>query len=351
MDPLTPIKAFDAFQQRHKPLAILFAVIKKFGDDQAGNLAALVAYYAFFSIFPLLLVFVTILGYILHGHPGDLKSIENSVSKNFPGLGGKGGIIKFRSLTGSSVALIVGLATSLYSGLGVTGAAQTALDTIWAVPKKSRPNFLQAKGRGLLLLVSLGTLFVVATALSGIVTGGFGGPLTKVVGIGVSFLVNVALFYFAFRFMTAKTVETRDLRSGIFLAALFWTLLQVVGGLYIGHITQKLNATYSTFAIIIALLVWLHLGAQLTLYAAELNTVLKRHLYPRSLMGPPAAPADQRTLAALAKVEERNDIQHVNVSFSEPEPEDVAQPEDVTEPAAQGALDGQASPAAPPESS
>jgi membrane protein len=316
MDPLTPLKRFDAFQQRHRALAIPLAVVKKFGDDQAGNLAALIAYFAFFSLFPLLLVFVTILGFVLHGHPTQIASVENSVLKNFPAFGS---LIKLKSIKGSTVALIIGLATSLWSGLGVTGAAQTALDTVWAVPKKDRPNFLQSKARGVLLLVSLGVLFIVATALSGIVTAGFGGALTKVAGILVSFLANVLLFYAAFRFMTAKTISGRDLRSGVLLAAVFWTMLQVLGGLYVGHALKKLDATYASFAVVIALLVWLHLGAQLTLYAAELNTVLKRHLYPRSLLGPPARPADQATLSALAKTEERNDIQHVAVSFSAPE--------------------------------
>jgi YihY family inner membrane protein len=321
MDPLTPIKRFDAFQQRHKPLAIPVAVIKKSGNDQAGNLAALVAYYAFFSIFPLLLVFVTILGFVLHGHHHELASIENSVGKNFPEFAGPNGVIQFNSIKGSGAALIIGVVTSLWSGLGVTGAAQNALDTVWAVPKKSRPNFLQSKARGVLLLVSLGVLFIVATLLSGIVTGGFGGAVTKVLGIAVSFLANVVLFAFAFRFMTAKTVPSRDLRSGVVVAAVFWTALQVLGGLYVKHVLGGLTSTYGQFALIIGLLVWFHLGAQLTLYAAELNTVLERHLYPRSLLGPPDEPADQRTLAALAKAEESNDIQHVEVSFSEPEPE------------------------------
>ena len=54
------------------------------------------------------------------------------------------------------------------------------------------------------------------------------------------------------------------------------------------------SATYAQFALVIALLVWLHLGAQLTLYAAEINVVVSRRLWPRSLFGPPAAPADER---------------------------------------------------------
>ena len=316
MDPLSPVKRFDAYQQRHTGLAIPLAVVKKFGDDGAGNLAALVAYYAFFSLFPLLLVFITVLGFVLHGHPHQITSIENSLRKNFPEFNT---LIQFNKIKGSGLALVIGIVTSLLSGLGVTGAAQNALDAVWAVPKKDRPNFLQGKGRGLGLLVSLGTLFILATLLSGIVTGGFGGVFTKILGIVLSYLANCALFFVAFRFMTAKTVSTRDLRDGILLAAVFWTVLQALGGIYVKHVLGGLSSSYGSVATVLGLLIFLHLGAQLTLYAAELNTVMRRHLYPRSLMGPPLEPADQATYAALAKVEERNDIEHVEVTFSEPE--------------------------------
>jgi YihY family inner membrane protein len=287
------------------------AVVRKFGNDQAGNLAALVAYYAFFSLFPLLLVFVTILGFALHGHPGTMHSVEASVAKNFPGFGK---LLHINALHGSVVALVLGVLTSLWSGLGVTGAAQNALDTVWAVPFKERPDFLKAKLRGIGLLVVLGVLFVVATGASSIVTA-VGGPAAKVGGIVVSFLVNCVLYLAAFRLMTAKSVETRCLWVGVLVAAAFWTILQAVGALYIHHVVSHMSAAYALFASVIPLLVWLHLGAQLTLYAAEINVVVTRKLWPRSLLGPPEAPADKETLAALAKVEERHESERVEVEF------------------------------------
>ncbi len=314
MDLLRPVKHFDRYQQHHRWLAVPLAVVRKFGNDQAGNLAALVAYYAFFSLFPLLLVFITILGYVLQGDPATLGSVEDSIRNNFPALKNA---IHFTTLHGHAVALVIGLVTSLLAGLGVTSAAQQAFDRIWAVPFKERPDFLHSKLRGLGLLASLGLLFLLATGASGVVSGGFGGPLTKVLGIAVSFLANVVLFFAAFRLMTAASVETRCLRVGVVTAAVFWTILQAVGGLYVGHVTKHMSAAYATISTPIALLVWLHLGAQMTMYAAELNVVLQRGLWPRSLMGPPTEPADQRTLAALAKVEERHEDETVEVSFAD----------------------------------
>jgi len=316
MDPTAPIKRFDRFQQRHAALAIPLAVLKKFGDDGAGNLAALVAYYAFFSLFPLLLVFVTVLGYVLEHHPGTLHSIENSVSANFPALNH---ILDFTALHGHVGPLIIGLVGALWSGLGVTSAAQNALDTVWAVPKKSRPNFIKSKLRGIGLLLSIGLLFLIATAASGLVSGGLGGVGTKIAGVAVSLVANFVLFLVAFRLMTASGVPTKHLIVGVAVAAVFWTILQAVGGLYIGHVTKNMSAAYATVSTVIALLIWLHLGAQLTLYAAELSVVLERDLWPRSLIGPPLALADRETYEALAKTEERYATEHVEVSFESPE--------------------------------
>lgn len=312
MDFLEPVRKFDRFQQRRKWLAVPVAVFKKFGNDQAGNLAALVAYYAFFSIFPLLLVMTTILGFVLGGNSSAQQSVDSSLVAQLPIIGQQ---IKAHALSGSVIALVLGLATSLWAGLGVTSAAQNALDKVWAVPFKDRPNFLTSRMRGLGLLLSLGVLFLISTAASGLVAGGFGGVGSKIIGYAISLIANLILFLVAFRFMTASTVTTRDLRVGAIVAAVLWTILQSVGGVYIDHVVASDKNTYGTFAFVIALLVWLHLGAQMTLYAAEINVVLHRKLYPRSLFGPPDADADQKTLRAIAKVEERSEEQQVDVEF------------------------------------
>jgi uncharacterized BrkB/YihY/UPF0761 family membrane protein len=313
MDFLRPVRAFDRAQQRRRWLAIPVAVVKKFGDDQAGGLAALVAYYAFFSLFPLLLVFLTVLGFVLQGDPGTQNSIRHSVLSQFPIVGTK---INVGELHGSVIALVIGLLTSLLAGLGVTQAAQNAFDRVWAVPFKDRPDFIHSRLRGLTLLVSLGLLFIVATLASGLVTGGLGaGWLVGVAGIVLSLLLNFGFFFATFRLMTSAEIPSRDLRIGVIVAGVLWAILQSLGGLYIGHILKGQHGAYSEFGFVIALLVWLHLGAQMTLYAAEINVVLKRRLWPRSLFGPPEAPADQRTLRALAKVEERSDAERIDVEF------------------------------------
>jgi uncharacterized BrkB/YihY/UPF0761 family membrane protein len=313
-DPLTPLKAFDRFQRKHPALAVPIAVVKRFADDQGGNLSALIAYYGFFSLFPLLLVFVTGLGFVLDGNPGAQRAVLDSALRDIPIVGDQ---IKAGSLTGSPTALVIGLVGAILSGLGVTLAAQNAFARVHGVPHRARPDFLRSRLRGLGLLVVLGTLQIVSTAASGLVTGGFGGPLLKVAGIAVSLVTNLVLFVAAFRLLTDADVDNRRLWPGIISATVLWTALQAVGGAYIGHVVKGAGATYGTFATVIGLLTWIFLGARIVVYSAELNSVLAGRLWPRSLFEP-MEPADRRALAGLARIEERSDAQHVSVRFDDP---------------------------------
>jgi YihY family inner membrane protein len=315
MDILRPVHVFDHYQQRHRWLAIPMAVVKKFGDDQGGSLAALVAYYGFFSLFPLLLVMTTILGFVLQGDQSAQSAVEKSVLGQIPIIGTS---IQLHALTGKISSLVIGLITSLLGGLGVTGAAQNAFDRVWAVPFKDRPDFLRSRLRGLALIGILGVLFIAATAITGLING-IGGAGVKIAGVFVSLLVNFGIFAAAFRFMTAATIATRCLWVGAAFAAVFWEILQFFGGFYIKHVLRHDSSVGAEFGLVIALIVFLHIGAQLTLYAAEINVVLTRRLYPRSLIGEPEEPADQEALTALAKVEERHDTEQVDVSFEDTE--------------------------------
>ena len=303
---------FDRFQQRHPPLAITFAVLRKFSDDGAGNRAALIAYYGFFSIFPLLLLLTTILGFVLAGDPSAQEAVRNSVLKQIPVVGGS---LRAGSLHGSGLGLAVGLVGALLSGMGVTMATQNAFNTVWAVSHKDRPNFLDARWRSLRLLVVIGLLQLIATAAAGLVAGGLGGVLLTLAGIIVALLLDFVMFFAVFRLMTDSVVPTRQLWPGIAIASVAWDLLQALGGIYIGHVVKADGHTYGTFAVVIGLLVWLYLGARVVVYAAEINVVLTRRLWPRSLFGDPELVADRRALESLAKIEERHKDETVDVTF------------------------------------
>jgi YihY family inner membrane protein len=314
------IRRIDGFQQGHTVLAFPVAVFKKFGDDQAGNLAALIAYYGFFSMFPLLLTFVSLLGLVLRDNPELQASILSSALRDFPVIGEQ--IARnVHALTGSGITLAIGIAGTLWAGLGVTNAAQNAMNKIWDVPRKAWPNFFKSRGRGLLMLAILGTLTIGSTFLSGLAASGGPGVLGMVLGIAASFVVNLALFLIAYRVLTVRDLTWGDVLPGALVAAVVWTGMQSLGGYYVTHQVKNASDVYGTFALVIGLLVWLYLGAQITLLCAEINVVKKERLWPRSLVQkPPLAEADRRTMTRGAKVEERIPEETVHARFEERPP-------------------------------
>ncbi len=241
------------------------------------------AYYGFFSLFPLLLVFVTVLGFVLSGDHGLQEQVKNSTLSRLPVIGPQ---LTIGALHGNAIALAVGLLSATWAGLGVTRAAQTAFDRVWDIEKHEQPGFVAKNARGLAMIAVLGVLNIAASLASGIVSGGHKGPLTVLAGIAISLALNFALFFAAFRILTVDDAPTRALIPGAALAAVAWLLLQLVGGWFIGHELQHATGAGSVFGLVIALLAWLHLGAQATLAAAELNVVLERGLWPRSLLEP-----------------------------------------------------------------
>jgi membrane protein len=316
VDPLTPVRAFDRLQRRRGVLGFPLGVVKKFADDQAGHLAALMAWYGFFSLFPLLLVLVTVLGYLLSGNRDLYESIVDSAVGQFPLIGSD---LQVDALGGSTIALVLGLLAAIWAGLGITLAGQRAMDTVWAIPHRMRRNFLTARVRGLLILLVLGLLNVAVTAAVGVLVSGLGGTELKVAGFAASALLDVVLFWAVFRLFTSAGVPTRQLWLGIVLAAVGWAVLQTLGGIYVDRVVRRANQTYGFFAIVIGLLSWLYLGAQMLLYAAEANVVRTRRLWPRSLLEPVTA-ADVQALRAAARVEERRDGERIEVTFeSRPE--------------------------------
>jgi YihY family inner membrane protein len=316
MEPLRRLlRAIDDFQQRHRWLAFPFAVVKKYGDDQAGRHAALLAYYGFFSLFPLLLVAVTVAGFILQGRSDLADRIVDSTAAQFPIIGPDiAKTVQGSHLRGSGLALVVGAAFALWGGLGVADAAQQAMNSIWNVPRRRYPSFVLRRLRGLAWLVLLGGGLLAASLAAGIAHAA-GGAWSGLAGAAASALVNMCLFLVGFRVLTVRNVPLRSLLPGAVLAALAWALLQWLGAWYVGRQLTRATNTYGTFALVIGLLSWLYLAATLTLYAAELNAVRVRRLWPRSLAPPPLGPADEQVLEDLAKQEERRPEQRVEVSF------------------------------------
>jgi YihY family inner membrane protein len=299
------LRAADRFQQRHTVLAVPVAVVRKFGDDQAGKHAALLAYYSFLCLFPLLLVFATLLAYTL-GHNLQLQDrVVDAAVAQFPVLGTQieGSI---RAIEGSGAGLVVGVLGTLWGGLGITQSAQDAMNALWSIPHRHRPGYWWRLARGLsfLVLLAAGVLLAAALAQLGWL------PLAG------SLLLNLLLLMATFRVLTGRPLAWRRLLPGAAVGAVGWSVLQSLGVYLLDRQLRQANLIYGVFAVVIVLLSWLYLSARLLLYAAEINVVLAGRLWPRSLFQPPLTEPDRRVLAALAQAEARRPEETVDVRFS-----------------------------------
>jgi membrane protein len=297
----------DRYQQRHRWLGFPIAVGKKFGEDQAANLAALISYYAFFSFFPLLLVLVTTLGFVVAGSERVEDQVLGTVFAQFPGLGHTIAP-SVQHLTGNGFGLAVGLVLALWAGLSVGNAAQDGFNTVWQVPIVDRPGLARRTVRSAGLLAVLGGNIVSTTVISALSSGagslGFGlGAGARLALLAGSLVINVVLFTVSFRLLTVRDVSTRAVLPGAVLAAVGWQILQWVGGYFITSRLQTASAAYGTFAIVIGLLTWFFLLGQLVLLAAELNVVRARKLWPRGLVDPPVTDADRRVFQGHAAIQ------------------------------------------------
>lgn len=311
VDPLKPVRALDRLQRRRAGLGFPIGVVKKFADDHAGNLAALMAWYGFFALLSLLLVLVTVFGFLLSGDQGLYDTIVDSAVGQFPVIGSD---LQVDALGGSVVALVIGLAAAIWAGLGITLAGQRAMDQVWDIPHRMRRNFLTARLWGLLILLVLAVLNVAVTTAVGLLVSGLGGTTLKVAVFAASAVLDIVLFWAVFRIYTSSTIPTRELWLGIVIAAVGWAMLQTVGGIYVDRVVTRARQTYGALAIVIGLMSWLYLGGQMLLYAAEANVVRARRLWPRGLFQPVTS-ADVRALRAAARVEERREGERIEVTF------------------------------------
>ncbi len=278
--------AADAFQQRRPVLAFPLAVWKKFNDDRAGNLAALIAYYGFVAIFPLLLVLATVLNIVLRNDPALQQTLTDSALAQYPVIGQQ---IKTQlgEIPGTGLPLVFGAIFLLFGARGVANAMQNALCEVWGIARQSRPGFPMSQVWSFALLFTVAIGFIVTTFLSGL-AGGAGHLLTGVgatVGaVLISLVLNVGVFWLGSRLATARLVRWRDLLVGALIAAFVWQVLQVAGGYVVSHQLHRANELYGTFGVVLGLVAWLYLQAEATLWAAEVDVVLAKRLWPVSVL-------------------------------------------------------------------
>jgi YihY family inner membrane protein len=333
------VRRVDAVQQRHKAPAFVVGLIKKYGDDNGGVLVASLAHSAFVSLFPLLLVLVTLLGLVASADPAVRHQVLEAVAHQVPGIGDQlaGNVQQLRR--SSIIGLVAGLVVLIWGATGLAQAGLFTMEQVWNLPGPARPGYVQRLGRAVVFLAVLGFGVVVTTGLTSLGLYGHGPGLLAVAGAVLVAAANIAMFVLSFRVLTPKGVPTRKLVPGAAAGGLAWTVLQALGTYVVGHLRDT-NAVYGAFASVLVLLAWISLSVAITVYAAELNVVLARRLWPRSIVQPPLTEADRAVLAAQALQNQRRDDQRVHVSYDDLPPHAAAAaqfprtPDEITPPAA-----------------
>jgi membrane protein len=281
-----PLARLDAWQRSRRAPALVVAVARKSGDDRARPLAALIAHYAFFSVFPLLLVLVTVMGWLLADNPTLRQQVLDSTIAQFPVVGDEL-TTNIGSIEGNGLALLVGLLTALWASMGMGLGMQYAFDTVWAVPRVDRSTAVTARLRALGSVAILVVALVVSAGSAGLVAWVGAIPaIGQAAVVVIAFAVVAATLLGLFVVLTPSQPWSR-LWIGALVTTAGWSVLQVAGAWFVDRVVSRAGNTYGVFAVVIGLLVWLSLLARVLVIGAEVNAVLRFHLWPRALLGPP----------------------------------------------------------------
>ena len=317
------VNGLDGYQRRHSWLGMPIAVIYKYVDDHGNFLSAMLTFYAFVAIFPLLLLATSIFGFVLQGNPELQQRALDSALGQFPIIGGQLG--RPEGLTGSATAVVVGTLAALYGAMGLGQAIQYVMNTAWAVPRNSRPNPFLARLRSLLLLISAGLAVLLISVISAIgSTTDIFGPWINTALRGVILVVTIvvvaAALTFFFRLAAARRHSLGTAVPGAVTTAVLWQLLQMVGALYATNVLAETTAMNQTFGLVLGLIGLIFLAAMIGVLGIEVNVVLSRRLWPRALLTPftdavDLTPADRRAYALYAQSQRHKGFETVTVSF------------------------------------
>jgi inner membrane protein YhjD len=318
---MTITERLDRFQRRHPGAGFPLAVVYKFLDDDGYFHAALLTYYGFLAIFPLLLLSSTVLGLVLRGNPELQQQVLDSALREIPVIGAQLGTPE--RLGGGVGGLIIGSLVALYGGSNLGQALQHTMSTAWAVPRHRRPDAIRSRLRSLALLCTLGLMVVVSTVLAtlgaGVADAGLG-LAAQVLLTLAAVLVNAGVFVLGFRLSTVRRLTVRQVAPGALTAAVVWQLLQTFGGLYIERVVAGASAVNAVFALVLGLMAFLYLAAYVMVLCVEINVVRVNHLYPRSLLTPftddvQLTRGDEQVYADAAKAQKAKNFQEVDVRF------------------------------------
>ncbi|MGH7156773.1 MAG: YihY/virulence factor BrkB family protein [Candidatus Saccharimonadales bacterium] len=303
------------FQQKHKFIGFSYAVQKKYSEDNGGYQAALLTYYGFLSLFPLLLVAVSVLQIILHSHPSIQSDVLRHITQYFPIVGNQLDTT-VHGRGGTGVALVIGILLTAWGAKGVADVFQYNLNHSWGVPRVHRPGFPKGDLKSLAIIVLGAIGLAVAAFLSGFASNIDRLFIFRILSVLVSLIVLLGIFWLIFKLGLAySNINKKALLYSVVVAAVGVQILQIIGGLLVTRELRNLKHLYGTFAATLGLLFWIYLQARVFMYAAATGAVYDKKLWPRSLVGSELTDADRRSIADQAKKERSIVPERIGVGF------------------------------------
>jgi len=308
----------DGVQQRHSVFGFPYAVIKKYGDDDGGREAALITYYGFLSIFPLLLLGVAILSRVLASNP-DLR--QKLITATVPEALQSTVEHSAATLPTSTIPFIAGLIGLLFSGTGVVFSAYQTLNHVAAVPRSVRASFFPRYARVFVMLAALllgalavGALTVTVTALPDLP------GVDRAVAVLGSALVIFSVLLLGARMLLCRPAPFGAIWPAAALGAVTVTLVLNLGPVLLARLVSNAGAVYGSFATVAGLFALLYLVSQALVYSAEVAAVWYAHLWPRALDVNRPTEVDVRAMALLAREQERIRAERVTLHMIPPDP-------------------------------
>jgi YihY family inner membrane protein len=321
------VDTLDRTQRKRSILGFPVATFFKFIDDQGPYLAAIISFYALLAIFPLLLLAVTIFGFILQGNPDFQERVIDSALGTFPIIGDELG--RPDRLQGSTTSTVVGIIAATYGSLGLGQALQNALNVAWSVPRNKRPNpvALRLKSLALVVIAGISVLAITTVSTIGSETEIFGprvdATLTWVIRLVTVLLIGLLLTA-VFRLAAARRHHLGRAAPGAFTVAALWQVLQYVGTLYTTRVLAETREMTFAFGMVLGLIGIIYVASLIGVIGIEVNVVLARRLWPRSLRTlfvdrGELTDADRRAYASYVRAQQHKSVENVDVSFKDPE--------------------------------
>ena len=288
---------------RNRFITLAWRVVREMRDDEATHLAAGVAFYAMFSLFPLLLGFLAVAGLVLKSE-GVEQNFLDFVTENLPGSeqivkDNVGQVVRFRGVLG--ITALIGL---LWTASAVFGSINRAVNRAWNI-RRDLPFYI-AKPRQMAMALAVGVLFLLSTSATSAIQiltdpdrelGLPGQGFFSELGLGhlalrvVPWLMTLLIFLLVYRFLPNCKTYWRYIWPGAMVAAV---LFEVGKSLFVWFLSNIVtyDQVYGSLTSVMALLFWIYISALILILGAEISSEYGRMRMGEQRGAAPASPEE-----------------------------------------------------------